>query len=192
MFMPCFPCCVFYCSGAEVAALIRRFIQLTGVNAQIEHADINVHEQWLQERENISESLWSEAEIKRQQRRVESCTKAKSTLSSGQTHWSTSPSSDDKDSSESDSVASCIDPKPSLTTPSQKATPKPPPKGFEKPRFGEHVHLSLRNPCFCCRPEEGLGKNIFDTPQGWPKACLAKPSEPSSKCVLPIASAPVL
>ena len=179
MFMPCFPCCVFYCSGAEVAALIRRFIQLTGVNAQIEHADINVHEQWLQERENISESLWSEAEIKRQQRRVDS-------------HWSTLPSSDDKDSSESDSVASCIDPKPSLTTPSQKATPKPPPKGFEKPRFGEHVHVSLRNPSFGCRPEEGLGKNIFDTPQGWPKACLAKPSERSFECVLPIASAPVL
>ena len=177
--MLCFPCCLLHCSGAEAAALIRRLLLVTGINTQMDHANIDVHEPLLQERANYErpvyggDALWSEEVIEREQRRLES----------NNTDSPTSPRFSDKESFESNCVHISADPQPGITPlhqrndnasaaaserspPLKKAAPKPPPKGFEV----------LRDPCFCCRQECELGMKKYSPSPEWPKACLPKHS----------------
>ena len=182
--MPCFPCCLLHCSGAEAAALIRRLLLLTGIDTQIDHANMDVHEPLLQERANRERpvhALWSEEVIQREQRRLER------RLESIDTDWPTSPRFSDKESCASDCVHISAVPQQEIPPlressdnasaatserppPLKTAVPKPPPKGFEV----------SRNPCFYCRKECGLGMKTSDPSPEWPKAGLPKHS-PLSK-----------
>ena len=193
--MPCFSCCLLHCSGAEAAALSRRLLQLTGINTQIDHANIAVHEPLLQERANWErpiygeDALWSEEVIQREQSRVNSIN----------TDWPTSPRFSDKESCASDCIHISDVPQQEIpplrqrsdsasaaaserTPPSKKAVPKPPPKGFE----------ASRNACFYCRQECGLGMKTCDPSPEWPKACLPKhsllPNQPSALTKPPASS----